>query len=60
MIFMGLCTFCGGGARVERITTECVPSYGGAHEELGSSERPESPQSQGNLPSAFVRVSNTP
>jgi hypothetical protein len=51
---MGLCTFCGDSARAERLTTECVPSYGGAHEELGSSERPESPQSQGNHPHTFV------
>jgi hypothetical protein len=41
------------------MTTGCVPSNGGAHEALGSSERPESPQSQGNLPSAFVRAANT-
>jgi hypothetical protein len=57
---MGLCTFCGGSDRTGRTTTECVPSYGGAHEAMGSSERPESPQSQGNYPHAFVRVANTP
>jgi hypothetical protein len=51
---MGLCAFCGGSARVERTTTECVPSYGGAHEVLGSSERPESSQSQGKHPPTFV------
>jgi hypothetical protein len=60
MIFMGLCTFCGDSARAERMTTECVPSYGGAHEAMGSSERPESPQSQGNHTSTFVRVDNNP
>jgi hypothetical protein len=40
MISLGLCTFCGDSARFERMTTECVPSYGGAHEELGSAEPP--------------------
>jgi hypothetical protein len=57
---MGLCTFCGDSDCASRTTTECVPSYGGAHEAMGSSERPESPQSQGNHPHTFVRVANTP
>jgi hypothetical protein len=35
MIFMGGCAFCGDSARTERLTTECVPSNGGAHEALG-------------------------
>jgi hypothetical protein len=56
MVSLGLCAFCGDSARAERMTTECVPSYGGTHEELGSSERPESPQSRGNHPRTFVRV----
>jgi ribosomal protein L32 len=30
---MWVCSFCGDSARAERMTTECVPSYGGAHEE---------------------------
>jgi hypothetical protein len=54
MIFMGVCSFCGDSARAERLTTECVPSYGGTHEVLGSSERPERPHNQGNHPHTFV------
>jgi hypothetical protein len=54
MIFMGVCSFCGDSARAERMTSECVPSYGGAHEELGSSERPERSHNQGNHPLSFV------
>jgi hypothetical protein len=51
---MGVCAFCGDSARSERMTAGCVPSNGGAHEELGSSERPESPHHQGNPPHTFV------
>jgi hypothetical protein len=57
---MRVCAFCGDSARAERMTTGCVPSNVGAHEDLGSSERPESPHHQGNPHYGFVRVSNIP
>jgi hypothetical protein len=53
---MGECAFCGDSDRAGRTTTECAPSYGGVHEVLGSSERSESPLSQGNHTHTFVRV----
>jgi hypothetical protein len=56
---MGVCAFCGDGDCAQSHDLECVPSYGGAHEELGSSERLESPHSQGNHSPAFVPVSTT-
>jgi hypothetical protein len=67
---MRVCTFCGDSARAERMTTECVPSYGGAHEALGSSERLEStlpgklssclrPGIQHNPPALFIHIPPT-
>jgi hypothetical protein len=54
MVFMGVCAFYGDSDCTSRTTAECVPSYGGAHEEPGSSECLESPHSQGNHSPAFV------
>jgi hypothetical protein len=50
MGYLCVFAFCGDSARAERMTTECVPSYGGAHEELGSSERPESTHTENPSP----------
>jgi hypothetical protein len=47
-IYLRVCAFC------EDETTNVSRPYGGAHEVLGSSERPESPHSKGNCSLTFV------
>jgi hypothetical protein len=54
MITLGVYSFCGDSARAGHTTTECVPLGSGAHEVLGSSERPERSHTQCNHPYAFV------
>jgi hypothetical protein len=62
---MGVCAFCGDSARAERMTSECVPSYGGAHEaqdipsSIGPIGTPREPTLPGKPSSRLRHYSNT-